>query len=146
MPDPDLPAPVKPECVLAFDYGTRHIGVAVGQSVTGNAAPLTALAARDGVPRWEQIGALIEEWRPQRLVVGLPLNMDGTESELAVRARKFGNRLHGRFGLPVALWDERLSSFEARGHLLERGRRDFRGSGVDSLSAVLILESWFAGA
>lgn len=143
------PPPLDPpaaECVLAFDYGTRHIGVAVGQSVTGNAAPLQALAARDGVPRWEQIGALIEEWRPQRLVVGLPLNMDGSESELAARARKFANRLHGRFGLPVALWDERLSSFEARGHLLERGRRDFRGGGVDSLSAVLILESWFASA
>lgn len=134
------------ECVLAFDYGTRHIGVAVGQSVTGNAAPLAALPARDGVPRWEQIGALIEEWQPRRLVVGLPLNMDGSESELAARARKFANRLHGRFGLPVALWDERLSSFEARGHLLERGRRDFRAGGVDSLSAVLILESWFAGA
>lgn len=132
------------ECVLAFDYGTRHIGVAVGQSITGNASPLAALAARDGVPRWEQIGALIEEWRPQRLVVGLPLNMDGSESELAARARKFANRLHGRFNLPVVLWDERLSSFEAKGMLLERGRRDFRGSGVDSLSAVLILESWFA--
>lgn len=134
-----------PECVLAFDYGTRHIGVAVGQSVTGNAAPLPVLAARDGIPRWEQVAALIDEWQPQRLVVGLPLNMDGSESELAVRARKFASRLHGRFGRPVILWDERLSSFEAKGHLLDRGRRDFRGSGVDSLSAVVILESWFAG-
>jgi putative Holliday junction resolvase len=131
--------------VLAFDYGTRHIGVAVGQNITGTAAPLAALAARDGVPRWEQIEALINEWQPQRLVVGLPLNMDDSESELAARARKFANRLHGRFGLPVALWDERLSSFEARGAFLERGRRDFRESGVDSLSAALILESWFAG-
>lgn len=133
------------ECVIAFDYGTRHIGVAVGQSITGTAAPLAALPAKDGTPNWDQIAALIAEWKPQRLIVGLPLNMDGTPSEMSQRAQKFANRLHGRFGLPVQTWDERLSSFEARGELLakDRGRRDFRKLGVDSLSAKLILEGWF---
>ena len=133
-----------PERVLAFDYGTRHIGVAIGQTVTGTASPLTAIAAKDGVPNWDVVGALISAWKPDHLLVGLPLNMDGSASELSQRAEKFARRLHGRFGLPVITWDERLSSFEARGELLARGERNFRKAGVDSLSARLILESWFA--
>lgn len=136
-----------PETVIAFDYGTSHIGVAVGQSVTGSANPLRALKARGGVPRWDEIATLIEEWKPDRLLVGRPLNMDGTESELARRADKFARRLHGRFGLPVDQWDERLSSFEAKGQIIERtGSRNFKRENVDSLSAALILESWFRGA
>jgi putative Holliday junction resolvase len=133
------------ECVIAFDYGTRHIGVAVGQSVTRTASPLSALSARDGIPNWDQVDALLKEWQPQRLVVGLPLNMDGTLSDMSQRAEKFAKRLHGRTGLPVEMWDERLSSFEARGEMLarDRGKRDFRERGVDSLSARLILEGWF---
>lgn len=133
-----------PETLLAFDYGTSHIGVAVGQSITGTATPLPALKARDGIPDWAQIEKLIKEWQPQRLLVGLPLNMDGSASEMSARAQKFANRLHGRFGLVVESWDERLSSFEARGELLAQGKRAFREAGVDSLSARLILESWFA--
>jgi putative Holliday junction resolvase len=132
--------------LLAFDYGCAYIGVAVGQSVTGTATPLPALKARDGIPDWTQIEQLIREWQPQRLLVGLPLNMDGSESEMSVRARKFANRLHGRFGLQVETWDERLSSFEARGELLAQGKSAFRDAGVDSLSARLILESWFAAS
>lgn len=139
-----------PETVLAFDYGTSFIGVAVGQNITRTATPLPALKARDGIPDWVLIEKLIAEWRPQKLVVGLPLNMDGSESAIAARARKFAQRLHGRFGVAVELWDERLSSFEARGELLEQNRmnksggKKFRERGVDSLSARLILESWFA--
>lgn len=134
----------KPRCILAFDYGTQRIGVAVGQTITRTASPLSAISAKDGVPRWETIAALIDEWRPQQLLVGLPLNMDGTESDMSLRAEKFARRLHGRFGLPVATWDERLSSFEARGELLARGHRNFKQAGVDSLSACVILEGWFA--
>lgn len=137
------------ECVLAFDYGTRRIGVAVGQSITGTATPLDALDARDGVPNWDQIERLVKEWRPQRLLVGLPLNMDGTPSEMSARAQKFARRLEGRFGVATETWDERLSSFEARGLILDNerlgaDRRDFKRHGVDSLSACLILETWFA--
>lgn len=134
------------ECVIAFDYGTRFIGVAVGQSITRTASPLSALPAKEGIPNWDQIAALLKEWQPQRLVVGLPLNMDGTPSEMSQRAEKFARRLHGRFGLPVETWDERLSSYEARGEMLarDRGNRDFRERGVDSESARLVLEGWFA--
>lgn len=133
-----------PERVLAFDYGTRHIGVAIGQTITCTASPLAAISAKDGVPNWDVVAALIAEWKPDQLLVGLPLNMDGSASELSDRAEKFARRLHGRFGLPVIMWDERLSSFEARGEMLARGERNFRKAGVDSLSARLILESWFA--
>lgn len=130
--------------LLAFDFGTKSIGVAIGQQLTGTARPLTALKAQDGIPDWNKIEALLKEWQPDRVVVGLPLNMDGTEQPLTARARKFANRLHGRFGVQVDLHDERLSTVEARADLFERGgfRALSKGS-VDSLSAVIILESWF---
>lgn len=139
---------LKAECIIAFDYGTRFIGVAVGQSITRTASPLPALPAKDGTPNWAQFDALLKEWQPQRLVVGLPLNMDGTPSDMSQRAEKFARRLHGRYGLPVEMADERLSSFEARGEMLarDRGKRDFRTQGVDSASARLILEGWFGAA
>jgi putative Holliday junction resolvase len=142
MPD-SIPA-AKPFTALAFDYGLKHIGVAVGQSLTGSANPLSALKATDGVPNWDTIAALIREWQPQQLIIGLPLNMDGSHSELSQRAEKFSRRLHGRFNLPVHLADERLSSFEAKGEIIQHsGSRNFRDNGVDSLAAVIILESWF---
>ena len=130
--------------MLSFDFGTKSIGVAIGQQLTGTARPLTALKANDGVRDWNKIEALLKEWQPDRVVVGLPLNMDGTEQPLTVRARKFANRLHGRFGVQIELHDERLSTVEARAELFERGgfRALSKGS-VDSLSAVIILESWF---
>jgi putative Holliday junction resolvase len=130
--------------LLAFDFGTKSIGVAVGQQLTGTARPLTALKAQDGVPDWTQIERLLQEWQPQQVVVGLPLNMDGSEQPLTARARKFANRLHGRFGVQVVLHDERLSTVEARADLFARGgyKALTKGS-VDSLSAVIILESWF---
>jgi putative Holliday junction resolvase len=130
--------------LLAFDFGTKSIGVAIGQQLTGTARPLAALKAQDGTPDWNKIEALLKEWEPDRVVVGLPLNMDGTEQPLTARARKFANRIHGRFGVQVDLHDERLSTVEARTELFERGgfRALSKGS-VDSLSAVIILESWF---
>lgn len=130
--------------LLAFDFGTKSIGVAIGQQLTGTARPLAALKAQDGTPDWNKIEALLKEWEPDRVVVGLPLNMDGTEQPLTARARKFANRIHGRFGVQVDLHDERLSTVEARAELFQRGgfRALSKGS-VDSLSAVIILESWF---
>jgi len=128
---------------LAFDFGTRNIGVASGQSITGTASELGALRARDGIPDWNELEALLKEWKPDLVLVGLPLNMDDTESELAARARKFGNRLHGRFGVTVEMVDERLSSYEAKGEVMARGgSRDYRNNPVDSIAARLILESW----
>lgn len=130
--------------LLAFDFGTRSIGVAVGQSITATARPLPALKANEGIPDWNIIERLLKEWLPARVVVGLPLNMDGTEQPLTTRARKFAARLHGRFGLTVDLHDERLSTAEARAELFARGGfRALTKSSTDSLSAVIILESWF---
>ncbi|ADU70518.1 Holliday junction resolvase RuvX [Pantoea sp. At-9b] len=132
------------ETLLGFDFGTKSIGVAVGQQLTGTARALTALKAQDGTPDWGQIERLLKEWQPDYVVVGLPLNMDGSEQELTARARKFANRLHGRFGVRVELQDERLSTVEARAGLFERGGyRALQKGAVDSQSAVIILEDWF---
>ena len=130
--------------VMAFDFGTRRIGVAVGQELLGSGQPVALVPARDGIPDWQQIESLLEEWRPDLVVVGLPLNMDDTENDMCARARKFGKRLHGRYHVPVEMVDERLTSFEAKGDVMAAGgSRDFGRHGVDDRAAVLILETWF---
>ncbi len=130
---------------LAFDYGLQNIGVAYGQSLTGLGRELAPLAARDGIPNWDQVEALLKEWKPNKVVVGLPLNMDDTESELSTRARKFSRRLHGRFQVEVELMDERLSTFDAKQEAKARGHKgDYRHNPIDSIAARLILESWFS--
>ncbi|ABO23014.1 Holliday junction resolvase RuvX [Shewanella loihica] len=130
--------------VLGFDFGTKSIGVAIGQQITGSATPLASLKANDGIPRWEEIEALIQEWKPDLIVVGLPLNMDGTEQEMTQRARKFANRISGRFGVKTATQDERLTTADAKARLFEMGGYKALSKGqVDSMSAVLIIESYF---
>lgn len=134
--------------ILAFDFGARRIGVAVGNEMLGNARELPALPARDGIPDWQRVSRLVEEWRPDLFVVGLPLTIEGEEQEMSVRARKFGKRLFGRFGTPCEMVDERGTTGEAKAIAREQGLRapgqSYRDSGVDGLSAVLILERWFA--
>ncbi|MEQ9941258.1 Holliday junction resolvase RuvX [Pectobacterium aroidearum] len=135
---------MKSRTILAFDFGTKSIGVAIGQEITGTARPLTSFKAQEGIPDWQKVEKLLSEWQPDLVVVGLPLNMDGTEQQLTARARKFANRLHGRFGVAIALHDERLSTVEARADLFERGGFKALDKGsVDAASAVIILESWF---
>jgi len=130
--------------VLGFDYGTKSIGVAIGQSLTGSANPLLSIKAVDGIPKWEEIGLLIEEWKPDLVVVGLPLNMDGSEQEMTQRARKFANRINGRFGIKIATQDERLTTADAKARLFEMGGYKALTKGqVDAMSAVLIIESYF---
>ncbi|WP_299020499.1 Holliday junction resolvase RuvX [uncultured Photobacterium sp.] len=131
--------------VLAFDYGTKSIGVAIGQELTGTATPLAALKAKDGIPCWDAIEKILKEWQPDLVVVGLPLDLHGGELKaITPRAKKFANRLHGRFGYQVELHDERLSTAEARAELFERGGyRNLSKGNIDSQSAVVILESWF---
>lgn len=130
--------------VLGFDYGTKQIGVAVGQIVTGQARELCTLKAQNGTPNWQQVEQLIKEWQPDALVVGLPLNMDGSESEMCERASKFARRLNGRFNLPVHMQDERLTTFEAKGERFEQGQlsTSYKQNPVDALAAALLLESW----
>ncbi|WP_210398116.1 Holliday junction resolvase RuvX [Motiliproteus sediminis] len=133
--------------ILAFDFGTTRIGVAVGQPVTATANPLNPIKARDGVPDWQALDRLINEWQPDALVIGLPLNMDGSLCDMSHRARKFANRLGARFERPAYLVDERLTSHEAKGiHLSRGGGNDFKQESVDGLAAQLILESWFREA
>lgn len=130
--------------VLGFDFGTRSIGVAVGQMITGQARELCNLKAENGIPKWEEIEKLIKEWKPDVLIVGKPLNMDGTESPLCARTKKFANRLNGRFNLPAYEHDERLTTFEAKGERMAQGgqRGSFRDNPVDAIAARLVLQSW----
>lgn len=131
--------------VLGFDFGTKRIGVASAQAVTGTASPLPPVPARDGIPDWARLDALVAEWTPDALVVGLPLNMDDTESELSHLARKFARRMVARYRLPVFMCDERLSSHSARGLLMEvQQRRRGKLPALDSTAAVLIAEAWLA--
>lgn len=131
------------QSLLAFDYGTLNIGVASGQVLLHTTTELPALKARDGVPNWDEVEKLLRERKPDLVLVGLPLNMDDSESELSTRARKFGNRLHGRFGVRVEMVDERLSTFAAKQEAAERGHKGNYGQApIDSIAARLILESW----
>ena len=125
--------------LLGFDYGPRKIGVAVGQTITGSASPLTTIRSHGERPDWARIEGLIREWQPKAAVVGLPYNMDDSETALAPRARRFARQIEGRFGLQVHLVDERLTSLEARRQL---GREATSLEVVDAMAAKLILETW----
>lgn len=132
---------------LAFDFGMRHIGVACGSLTLKTATPLKALRARDGIPDPVQLEALFAEWRPQVAVVGLPLNMDGSEQELTRKVRRFGKRLKARFGVTLCFVDERLTSVSAREEIF--AREGFRAlkkgkERLDCASAAEILEQYFA--
>lgn len=137
-------------CVLGFDYGARRIGVASGNRISQSARPLSALLSQKGQPDWQRIDALISEWRPEAVVVGLPLTLDGGEQAITRGARSFAQALGQRSGLPVHLVDERHTSQEAsRRFAAQRAagsarRRD--AENIDSLAAAVILESWLTGA
>lgn len=132
--------------LLGFDYGSRKIGVAVAQELTGSARALTTLACPRERPDWDAIARLIEEWRPDALVIGVPYHMHGGEHQVTAAARRFGRQLHGRFALPVFEVDERLTSNDARREIAgeraagERGRT--RRGDVDQAAARLILQDW----
>jgi putative Holliday junction resolvase len=128
--------------LLGFDFGTRRIGVALGQEITGTARPLTTLRSPNGAVDWAAISRIIDEWRPDALVVGIPLHMDGSEQEMTRAARRFGNRLNGRYNLPVFTVDERLTSDEAERLLRDSGRGAGDKEAVDAMAAQLILQAW----
>lgn len=137
------------QTILGFDFGTKKIGVAVGQSITQTVTPLVTLPSLNQQPDWVAIEALIKEWLPTILVVGLPVHLDGEEQTMTLAARKFGNRLNGRFNLPVEFMDERLSSYEAEERLREINRNKKQTNkrqtamDIDKIAAQLIVESWF---
>jgi len=130
--------------LLAFDYGTRKIGVAVGQEVTGTASPVSVLQCHSGKPDWQAITQLVDNWRPQALVVGLPLNMDDSEQSMTIAARRFGRQLEERYNLPVYAVDERLSTKEAEGRLRASGKPSASRQDEDAVAAQIILETWFS--
>ncbi len=133
--------------ILAFDFGLHHIGVASGNTTTRTCSPQKSILAKDGIPNAQSLDKLVKDWCPSMFIVGLPLNMDGTEQEMTFKARKFGNRLKEKFKKEVIFIDERLTSASAKEEIFDRG--GFRAlakdkGAIDSLSAVTILEQYFS--
>lgn len=129
--------------VLAFDFGTKRIGVAVGETQLGQAHPLTVIRTESNEQRFDAIGKLVAEWQPAALVVGLPTHADGTAHEMTARCRRFAERLQRRFDLPVSLADERLTSLDAEARLRETGRNAKAAKPLlDAVAAQLILQTW----
>jgi putative Holliday junction resolvase len=126
--------------VIGFDFGLSKIGIAAGQTITKTASSIAILKAHKGVPNWDEIAKIIKSWQPQALVVGIPLNMDGTEQPLTRAARQFAKQLENRFKLPIYEADERLTTREAWYQITERSSKHY--DKVDSLAACLILETW----
>jgi len=131
---------------LAFDHGGARIGVAVGQSLTASARPLTTLRAQQGVPDWQTIESLLREWQPAAVIIGLPLHQDGSESASSKAARDFADALSTRHAVTVHLHDERLSSRDAEQRFAEARRsgqiRAGKAAQMDAMAAAIILESW----
>lgn len=136
--------PIGQRTVIGFDFGKKYIGVAVGQEITGSATPLGSVRANDGIPHWDNVNQYLKEWQPDYIVVGLPLNMDGSEQQLTLDAKKFSKRLFGKFGIPVELQDERLTTADAKEQLFARGGyKNLKKDNIDAESAKLIIESFF---
>ncbi len=137
--------PGTPETIIAFDFGLQRIGIAVGQQVTHSANPLGTVSNGEHGPDWPRIETLLREWRPQRLIVGLPLHANGTPSDIGGHVREFVGAL-GRFDLPVDTVDERYSSLEAEAMLKSQREAGLRGriskEAIDSAAATLIAERW----
>lgn len=131
------------DILLGFDFGMKRIGVAVGQKITKTARPLTTIQATDGKPPAHMLEKLIKLWQPAALVVGIPLNMDGTEQKITASARQFAEMLRSTFQLPVYEMDERLTTKAARENLFEEGGyRALQNRQVDAVAAQLILQNW----
>lgn len=134
-----------PQRLMAFDFGTKRMGVAIGQTLTRSATPLETLTMKNGNPPWDNIQKLIQRWKPEALIVGIPLNMDGTDQPITLTARAFAETLAEKTQLPVHQTDERLTTKSAREQLfLEGGYKALQTGQVDAYAAKLILENWFA--
>jgi len=131
--------------LLGFDFGTKRIGVAIGQMITHSARPLPSIKAVNGLPSKETLAKLIKQWQPEALVVGIPLNMDGSEQAVTIKARYFAEWLRENFHLPVHEIDERLTTKAAKERLFaEGGYKALQDGQVDSVAAQLILQNWLA--
>lgn len=130
--------------ILGFDFGMKYIGVATGQLITKSASPLTCLRATDGIPDWQEIQQLIDDWRPTLLLVGKPLNMDDTTQQVTHCAQKFANRLQQKYKLPVHMVDERLSTWEVRQDLLRNSTKlnSKQLATLNAQAAAIIVTQW----
>lgn len=138
---PDLS---QPQLILAFDFGTQKMGMAVGSSLIESAIPLSLFPMKDGIPNWDELLKIVKQHQPNLFLVGLPLNMDDTESELSTRARKFARRLRHQTNIETLMVDERLTTREARDeleHYQAQGRA--KKLAADSVAAALFIESWY---
>lgn len=141
MPEP---AQARTGTLLAFDFGEKRIGIAVGEEALAQAHPLTTIRSEINTERFAAIAALITEWKPVRLVVGLPVALDGTPHAMTARCTRFANQLRGRFGLPVDYAEERLSSVEAEERLRESGHTTKSArEHLDAMAAQIILQGYF---
>lgn len=130
--------------IMAFDFGTQKMGIAVGQSVIQSANPLPLFPMKDGIPLWENLLKIVQQWQPDCFLVGLPLNMDDSESELSTRARKFARRLRHQTHITTWMVDERLTTRAARDELSQyQARGGQRKLAADSIAAALLIESWY---
>ena len=132
--------------VMAFDYGLRNIGIAIGQNITKSASTFYSVKAKEGKPDWIKLDSIVEEWQPSLFIVGDPFNMDGTKSDFQKRISKFSSELNKRYDVRVHMMDERLTTKEAK----ERIKNEVNGikgsSNKHSISAQIILEDWFRSA
>ena len=140
----DMPDLNTPQMIMAFDFGTQKMGMAVGQALIESATPLALFPMKDGIPNWDELHKIIKQYQPNVFLVGLPLNMDDSESELSARARKFARRLRHQTNIETWMVDERLSTRAARDelshyHAQGRGKK----LSADSLAATLFIESWY---
>lgn len=129
--------------LLAFDFGLKSIGVAVGQTVTNTAQPLNAVKAKNGVPQWKIIDKLLDYWNPKKIIVGYPINIDGTEQSMTAKARHFSGIIFEYYKVEVLLHDERLTTIESRSELFDTKKsKGLKKGAIDSVSAAIILESF----
>lgn len=144
LPEPDRHANISPATILAFDFGAKRIGVALGNTILRRASPLTTIDDEKTESRFARIATLLAEWQPDALVVGLPSNDDGTPHELTALCRRFANRLKGRFNLPTILVDERYTSLAASAQLSEQGIHGWKQKPlIDQYAAQQILQAYF---
>ena len=128
---------------MAFDFGTKNIGIAIGQEITKTASTFYSIHANDGLPDWVELDMIVKEWNPNLFIVGDPFNMDGTRSKIQDSSDKFSTALNKRYDIGIEKTDERLSSREAKERLenIQMGIKDSRNK--HSISAQIILEDWF---
>ncbi len=130
-----MPNIKKTQALLGFDFGMRRIGIAIGNTITNTAQPLLTIQAQDGIPNWDEIKDIIQQWAINAIVVGMPYNINGELQEITHAAKKFANRLKQKFKLPVHLIDERYTTKIAK-------TKKYKNKGVDSIAASILLQSW----